>query len=435
MTVATTTNREQYATDGVTTVFTIHFPFFDDSDVNAILVDAGGGATTLTLSTDFSVTGGNGAGGTLTTATALPAGGTLTVFRDIAFTQEDDYVENDPLPADTLESGFDRAAMRDQQLQDAIDRALVLPVTAAVSGDIVPLPAADKFLGWNSTADALENKDLPDGQAIYSTIANTRLGTATAEAVTPDGLASLWQEGASLVSASSIVKPGDANLGGFYTQSGSTQTDSYWAGVAGGEEMEVRYTGAPVLSISGNLLPPGGANFQATAGDIIRWRWDTGASKWRAVGGMHATGWSLAGPESRRGLDVFKTSGNQAIANNTVTKVTFDTANFNELAYDFTNQQVTVGKARYLISAQVEWTSAVDVTRLALRVYRNGTILRSHNVQASGTGFQDNALSFIYEETTDNAIYDLRVIQSSGGSLSLDGSNNVTRFQIERLKQ
>ena len=211
MTVATTTNREQYATDGVTTVFTIHFPFFDDSDVNAILVDAGGGATTLTLSTDFSVTGGNGAGGTLTTATALPAGGTLTVFRDIAFTQEDDYVENDPLPADTLESGFDRAAMRDQQLQDAIDRALVLPVTAAVSGDIVPLPAADKFLGWNSSADALENKDLPDGQAVYSTIANTRLGTATAEAVTPDGLASLWQEGASLVSASSIVKPGDAN--------------------------------------------------------------------------------------------------------------------------------------------------------------------------------------------------------------------------------
>jgi hypothetical protein len=30
MTVSSTTNREQYATDGVTTAFTIHFPFFED---------------------------------------------------------------------------------------------------------------------------------------------------------------------------------------------------------------------------------------------------------------------------------------------------------------------------------------------------------------------------------------------------------------------
>src|SRR4051794_7163077 len=110
MTVPTTINREQYATDGVTTVYTIHFPFFDDTDVNAIFVDSGGSATTLTLSTDFSVTGGNGSGGALITTTALANGGTLTVFRDIAYTQEDDYVENDPLPAATLEGGFDPAA-------------------------------------------------------------------------------------------------------------------------------------------------------------------------------------------------------------------------------------------------------------------------------------------------------------------------------------
>jgi len=98
MTVPTTTNREQYATDGVTTVFTIHFPFFDDSDVNAIFVDSGGSATTLALSTDFSVAGGSGAGGTLITSAVLATGGTLTVFRDIAFTQEDDYVETTRCP-------------------------------------------------------------------------------------------------------------------------------------------------------------------------------------------------------------------------------------------------------------------------------------------------------------------------------------------------
>jgi hypothetical protein len=38
MTVSSTTNREQYSTDGATTAFTIHFPFFEDTDVNAIFV-------------------------------------------------------------------------------------------------------------------------------------------------------------------------------------------------------------------------------------------------------------------------------------------------------------------------------------------------------------------------------------------------------------
>lgn len=293
MTVATTTNREQYATDGVTVEFTIHFPFFDDTDVNAIFVDSTGASTTLALSTDFTVSGGDGAGGTLTTTVAQANGGTLTVYRDIPFTQESDFVENDPLPADTLEAGLDRAAMRDQQLKDALDRALVLPVTATTSGGVVPSPEADKLLGWNSAGDALENKDIPTGTAIYSSITNTKAGTATAEAVTPDSLASLWQEGGALVSAASISKPADANLGGYYTQSGSTGTNTYWAGAKGGEPRTIRYTGAPLLGVSGNIVPPGGAAFQVIAGDIIAYRWDAAATKLRAIGGIRADGTAL----------------------------------------------------------------------------------------------------------------------------------------------
>lgn len=189
MTVSTTVSREQYATDGVTTAFTIHFGFFDDTDINAIFVDSGGISTTFALTTDFSVTGGAGAGGTLTTVVAPATGGTLTIFRDIPFTQEDDYVENDPLPADTLESGFDRSVMRAQQLKDATDRALTFPVTIdpTVSA-VLPTPSANQVLGWDSTGLLLENKNLPAGTAVYSSTANTSTGTATAEAVTPKGL-------------------------------------------------------------------------------------------------------------------------------------------------------------------------------------------------------------------------------------------------------
>lgn len=193
MTVSSTINREQYATNGVTTAFTIHFPFFDTTDVNAIFVSSGGVSTTLMINTDFTVTGGSGSGGTLTTTgslSPLATGGTLTIYRELPFTQEDDYVEDDPLPADTLEGGFDRAAMRDQQLKDAQDRALTFPVTIdpGVSAEL-PTPSADTYLGWNSTADALENKTLPAGTAVYASLANTNAGIATNEAVTPAGLA------------------------------------------------------------------------------------------------------------------------------------------------------------------------------------------------------------------------------------------------------
>jgi hypothetical protein len=190
MTVSSTLNREQYATNGVTTAFTIHFPFFNDTDVNAIFVDALGNATTLALNADFTVSGGGGAGGVLNCAVAPANGGALTVYRDIPFTQEDDYVENDPLPADTLEGGFDRGVMRDLQLKDAQDRALTFPVTInpGVSA-VLPNPQADALLGWNSGASGLENKVLAPGTTVYASVAGTNAGLTGAEAVTPAGLA------------------------------------------------------------------------------------------------------------------------------------------------------------------------------------------------------------------------------------------------------
>ena len=190
MTVSTTVNREQYATDGIAMVFTIHFPFHDESDVQAVSLDATGHATALALGADFTIAGGGGAGGTLTLATVPAAGGSLTIYRDLPFTQEDDYVEDDPLPADTLEGGFDRSVMRDQQLQDGLDRALSFPVTIAPSvSAVLPIPQADAFLGWNSTANGLTNKSVAAGTTVYASLANTNLGLATAESVTPAGLA------------------------------------------------------------------------------------------------------------------------------------------------------------------------------------------------------------------------------------------------------
>jgi hypothetical protein len=190
MTVSSTINREQYATDGVTTAFTIHFPFFDDTDVNAVFVDEDGVSTTLALNTDFTVTGGDGDGGTLDTTGSLSPldnNGTLTIYREIPYTQETEYVEDDPLPADSLNDDIDRAAMRDQQIKDAQDRALTFPVTIDpdVSAEL-PLPEAGKFLGWNVTEDALENVTVVTADSVvFATVPTLDAGVATGEAIDP----------------------------------------------------------------------------------------------------------------------------------------------------------------------------------------------------------------------------------------------------------
>lgn len=190
MTTSSTPPREQYATNGVTVAFTIHFSFFDDTDVKAIFVSSTGVETVFTINADFTVSGGSGAGGvpaggTLTCSVAPATGGILTIYREIPFTQESDYVEDDPLPADQMESDFDRSVMRDQQLQDAVDRALVAPVTTppGFSG-VLPIPEADLLIGWNSAGTAMENKTVEQLGVVTLADEDTAMAAVSATVVT-----------------------------------------------------------------------------------------------------------------------------------------------------------------------------------------------------------------------------------------------------------
>ena len=294
MTVSSTINREQYATNGLTTAFTIHFPFFSDTDVNAILVDAQGSATVLALNADYTVSGGGGAGGTLATTVPPAAGGTLTIYREIPFTQEDDYVEDDPLPADTLEGGFDRAVMRDQQLKDGQNRALTFPVTIGASvSAVLPNPLADAFLGWNAAGDGLANKVLPGGTTVYAQIDATQQGLSAAEAVTPDGLASLWQQGINIASAATLSKPTDPNLGGFYLLTGAADVANGWAGEKAGRRLLFRVvTGGFSLLHGANWQNKSGANIVTVANDTFEMVIEN-TGVWRMIDYQKADGTAL----------------------------------------------------------------------------------------------------------------------------------------------
>jgi len=185
MTVATTANRQSYNGDDATIEFVFTFKAFEASDIKVVVRSALGVETTLTLDTDYTVAVLATTGGTVTligtyAATPPATGETVTVYRDLPYTQEIDPVENDPQRADVAEEGLDRAVILIQQLKDALARSIQLPVSTAFSDLSLPEPVAGKYLGWNDDGDALENRELISSVGVSSFMAGMLDDTSAA---------------------------------------------------------------------------------------------------------------------------------------------------------------------------------------------------------------------------------------------------------------
>lgn len=153
MTVTTTGYRKAFSGNGVTTAFATDFVFLAETELVVTLVASDGTETVQTITTNYTVTGGDGSTGTVNMITAPASGETLVIERDTTTTQLIDFVDNDPFPAETAEQGFDRAMLVVQEIVGQFNRTLRQPV--GDTADIGRLPAkADrlgKFLFFNAT--------------------------------------------------------------------------------------------------------------------------------------------------------------------------------------------------------------------------------------------------------------------------------------------
>lgn len=163
MTVNSSTARVTYAGDGTATAFTVPFAFLADSHLSVVLRTAEGTETAWTDGVEYSVSGaGVPTGGTVTVATAPTdyrpqTGETLTILRAVPLTQETDFTEGDPLPAETLERALDRLTMMIQQLDELLDRAPKFSKTSGITDVDFPDPSASQVVAWNTAGDALVN--------------------------------------------------------------------------------------------------------------------------------------------------------------------------------------------------------------------------------------------------------------------------------------
>lgn len=166
MTVAATTNRVSFAGNGVTTAFAFPYPYRASSDFEVTLrTNSTGVETTQTITTHYTISGvaNTGTGGfdsmTLTMVTAPPSGTTLVINRKVPFTSGFDPTAGSDPGAANLEGAIDRAMLAMQQLQEQLNRALLLPKTSSLSGLALPEPSStnvSKVLGINAAGTGYE---------------------------------------------------------------------------------------------------------------------------------------------------------------------------------------------------------------------------------------------------------------------------------------
>lgn len=184
MTISTTTNRQEYAGNGVTTAFSYPNKFLANGDlVVLVVVDATGVATTKTLTTHYTVTGaGASNGGTVTMLTAPAVGETLVIYNDPALTQSTDLIDGDALPANSVENMSDRLTLIAQRQKNRIDRAFRLADgdTSGIALELSNLDAS-QLIAVNSAGTALEGVAAADvSLTTVSTFAATLLDDTSA---------------------------------------------------------------------------------------------------------------------------------------------------------------------------------------------------------------------------------------------------------------
>ena len=185
---STTAPRNDYVGNGATATYTYSFRIFSSSDLKVTKTDTSGVSTTLTLTTDYTVTGVNSAsGGTITlTAGNLTSGYALTIRFQRSIQQATDLRNQGGYFASTHENKFDETTRYAQQLQDQADRSLKLPETEVGTATKTTLPTAtsraSKFLGFDSSGNPIAAAGTSADLTPVSAYINTLLDDATATA-------------------------------------------------------------------------------------------------------------------------------------------------------------------------------------------------------------------------------------------------------------
>ncbi len=272
MTISLSNNaaRQSYAVaQGATqSSFTVGFEFFDDDDLT-LYVDG----TAKTITTHYTVSGGNGSTGTITMTsgnevTGISGGSTVVITRDIDLDRVTDFPSSGPFAVATLNTELDRFTAIAADQKDEADRALRLQDFDAAVTMTLPLKAArlGTTLGFNATTGAPEaGPTIADVQALSAitadigALADIEDGTTATDAIS--GLAAIKANVTTVAGITSNV----TTVAGIHANVTSVAGNTTNINTVAGNNSNI----STVAGVSGNVTTVAGiaSDVTAVAGD------------------------------------------------------------------------------------------------------------------------------------------------------------------------
>ena len=136
------------------TSFTVNFEFFAAADLK-VFVDN----TLKTITTHYTVSGGNGSTGTVTmSVTGASGGSTVVITRDIALERTTDFPVSGAFNISSLNTELDKLVAIDADVDDTISRSIRLQDSDASASMELPLKASrvGTVMAFNATTGAVE---------------------------------------------------------------------------------------------------------------------------------------------------------------------------------------------------------------------------------------------------------------------------------------
>ena len=159
MTISTTTIKNSYSANSSTVTFNYTFKIAADTEIEVIIRASDGTETIKSKGTHYNVAGvGNAGGGSVTfVAQHTPQTNETVVLRRVTpLTQGLDLIENDPMPAENIETAYDKLTAISQELQEQLDRSIKVSKTSTITNPEITSDAtqrAGKLLGFDSSGN------------------------------------------------------------------------------------------------------------------------------------------------------------------------------------------------------------------------------------------------------------------------------------------
>lgn len=268
--------RIQYVADGISKTFEFPFKIFNPEDLVVYFGDTiqSTDLYSVTIDTEES-------NGSITFSTAPQSGVQITLSRELSIKRVSYFQEQSAIRPEPLDQELDYQIACTQQLADAINRTMILPVYADNSqvSMVLPAPSAGKAILWSADGKKLENSTIEINNLTAQMQEQVAQAATSAQTATEKADAAI-----EAVSHIAIPIPDTADAGKFLTTDGSV---SSWANISSAVEFSTK-ANTDLSNVSANI-------------DYVVESYDDGNGNWYRI---YKSGWLEQGGVSNTGQTV-----------------------------------------------------------------------------------------------------------------------------------